>query len=803
MVPIRASLLGLAFTLFSTTLIAQQSCTLTLSGTISSEAGEPLPGATILLNKGKEATVTDAHGHYRLLKLCPGTHIVKIQYVGLKPFEGELSLTENTSRNFSLEADVAQLDEVVIRAHQPHTEHVHNATTINAKQLAEASGKSLGETLKEIPGVNTIQAGPGIFKPVIHGVHSQRILILNYGIRQEGQQWGAEHAPEIDPFIASNMVVIKDATAIKYGTDALGGVIVINPPELPEKAGLGGKITTVAQSNGRAGTLSGYVEGGIKNHDGWGWRVQGTAKRAGDYHTPEYSLTNTGAKELNFSAAAAVHKEKYGVEIFFSRFDTELGILKGTSVANVEDLLVAMEAEIPQYTSSFSYDITEPRQAVTHNLFKLNAHTERANGEWRLQYGYQNNSRQEFDLRRGTLQKIPALNLLLQTHTLEAEWEQENARGRTLCLGITGMAQDNANVPGTQRIPFIPNFVNYSGGIFGVTQKIIGKWKLDAGLRYDYRFYHVKGYDYKNSLYENRLNFSNVSATGGATLQLKRDRLDLNVSTAWRPPHVAELYSVGAHQSAAGIEYGLLLDPSTNEVRDINDVNFNNEQAMKGIATYHIERNKFQLMFSVFGNRISNYIYLKPGGITQNIRGAYPYFRYAQTDVLFTGLDASGSFTISKSVKLLSTASLIRAINQGNSGEMPFIPPNRYDVGVRWEQPATSKNNFFLEMRVRWISQQHFAPRTITPRQFKEAAVQGIDLLADDDRNFDFAAAPDGYVLANASSGFSVKTGQSRLDFRFSVENAVNEKYREYTNRFRYFALDRGRNFVVSVQYQL
>src|SRR5690349_16986985 len=211
MIATRASLLGLALSIFSITLIAQQSCALTLSGTISNEAGEPLPGATILLDNGKEATVTDAHGHYRLLKLCPGTHRVKIQYVGLKTFEGELSLTENTSRNFSLEADVAQLEEVVVRAHQPHTEHVHNATTINAKQLAESAGKSLGETLKEIPGVNTIQAGPGIFKPVIHGVHSQRILILNYGIRQEGQQWGAEHAPEIDPFIASNMVVIKDA----------------------------------------------------------------------------------------------------------------------------------------------------------------------------------------------------------------------------------------------------------------------------------------------------------------------------------------------------------------------------------------------------------------------------------------------------------------------------------------------------------------------------------------------------------------------------------------------------------------
>ena len=129
--------------------------------------------------------------------------------------------------------------------------------------------------------MNSIQTGPGIFKPVIHGVHSQRVLILNHGIRQEGQQWGAEHAPEIDPFIASDVVVVKDASSIKYGTDAIGGVIVVNPAPLPENAAdFGGSVSTIAQSIGRSGTFSGMLEGGIKAHEGWGWRVQGTISGA-------------------------------------------------------------------------------------------------------------------------------------------------------------------------------------------------------------------------------------------------------------------------------------------------------------------------------------------------------------------------------------------------------------------------------------------------------------------------------------------------------------------------------------------
>jgi iron complex outermembrane receptor protein len=420
-----------------------------------------------------------------------------------------------------------------------------------------------------------------------------------------------------------------------------------------------------------------------------------------------------------------------------------------------------------------------------------------------MQYGYQHNVRQEFDLRIGSLQKIPALDLTLQTHTLEGEWEKESAT-QSLCLGITAMGQDNANVPGTKRIPFIPNFVNYSTGAFAVARKIVRKWTVDVGLRYDYRYYRVKGYDYKNSYYEDDLSFFNVSSTAGATIKINSsNRLDVNFSTAWRPPHVAELYSVGAHQSAAGIEYGLLLDSQTNEVRDISEANFRNEKAAKLIATYHFERKRFWVMLSGFGNYIGNYIYLKPSGITENIRGAYPYFRYDQTNVLFMGLDMSGSFDLNATIKLLSTASIIRAHNQGNTGELPFIPPNRYDAGIKWQQLSPSKFNFFLEARTKLVTQQRNGPRIITPRQFLNANKQGVDLLANDNRNFDFAQAPGSYWLLNAATGCSLKTGESQLNLRISVENGLNTTYREYTNRFRYFADDRGRNIILSIQYQL
>lgn len=782
---------------------SQNPCDDEFTGQIHDELNQPVIGAAIILLPSQEGQVTNLQGNFRFENLCSGKYRVKVQYLGYQDVEFELQINGKVNRIIHLEEGATELDEVTIHHHDVTlTEHAHNFVQLNEKQLAESAGKSLGESLKEVSGVNSIQSGPGVFKPVIHGVHSQRVLILNYGIRQEGQQWGAEHAPEIDPFVASNIVVIKDASAIKYGTDALGGVVVVNPPALPESAVLGGTFNTVLQSNGRSGTFSGMLEGGVKGHEGWGWRVQGTGKRTGDFHTPDYVLTNTGVREANFSTSTGYHKETKGFDIFFSHFQTEIGILKGTSIGNLDDLVTAMEREVPAYTTDFSYKISEPRQEVSHNLLKINGHIRTALGEWRLQYGFQNNNRKEFDMRKGDLSKIPSIDLQLNTHTLDGEWETLHSEKRTISVGVNSMFQSNKNIPGTQRIPFIPNFNSFSAGLFGVTKLYLNAWTIDLGTRYDFRHYAVKGFDYKNTFYSTSFNFNNISATAGATLQLRKHQtLNLNLSSAWRPPHVAELFSVGTHQSAAAIEYGLLLNDTTNEIMDINQVNFKTEQALKFVATYHKRWENFTLEVSPYANYIFNYIYLRPAGITTNVRGTYPYFRYAQTDALFPGVDITGTWQARKDLKIIPKASVLSAQDERNHDYLVSIPSNKYEVALRYEKPLRAVfKNFYIESKTLYIAKQTRAPLVITVKEISEAQERNDDLFTDRSANFDFMAAPEGYWLWNLSAGASVKSRKAQYDFRIASENTLNQTYREYTNRFRYYAQDTGRNIILSVK---
>lgn len=781
------------------TIRAQDPCALSVLGQVLTETGVPLSSAEVLLQDHSRGVTTGEDGRFMLDKLCAGEYILEIRHVGYAPMFLRTMAGEKKPYSVQLVPESKNLKEVVVEDKLEKVDRTANYSVLDAAALDERAGKSLGESVKALPGVSTIQSGPGIFKPVIHGVHSQRVLILNHGIRQEGQQWGAEHAPEIDPFIASNIVVVKDAAAIKYGTDALGGVIVVNPAPLPEQPGIGGSINTIYQTNGRSGTVSGMLEGGLKKMDGFGWRVQATSRRSGDFHAPDYSLTNTGLSELDFSAAVGYHKDKFGMEAFFSHFQTELGILHGTAISNLDDLARAMESEPPIGTTDFSYNISAPRQDVKHNLLKLNSHWDGKHGEWRLQYGYQSNFRKEFDIRRGDLSTIPAIDLELRTHTLEAEYEITSEAGNLFCFGANGMYQQNANVPGTRRIPFIPNYTSVSGGPFVVAKFLLTSWTLDLGTRYDIRSYSVSGFDFSNTLYEADLLFNNISASAGLSRPIgDKQNIKLNLSTSWRPPHVAELYSLGTHQSAAAIEYGLLLNDSTNKVMDIDDVPFKVEQALKVVGTYQYTTEAVEFEATAYANTIFNFIYLQPRGVTSTLRGTYPYFHYTQTDAVFVGLDASFRWTMNERFSLTSKLSWLSAKDIRNDDYLVFIPSNRLELGVRY---TAAESRFYVEPEVTAVMRQFRSPRVITISDFQQAIEAGEDPLAGSTKNFDFMEAPPGYFLVGIAAGYSWTLGEGKLDARVASENLLNHAYREYTNRLRYYADDIGRNISFSLKY--
>lgn len=777
-----------------------QNCALSISGKISISEMEGAEGAAVMLTPGHNGTAADQNGNFVLEKICPGAYRLEVRLMGYETVYDSVLVNGNLVLNFKLEAETTQLSEVVVHDDRLRDQGMLNSSVMNQKDLFNQAGKSLGEALNNISGVTSLQAGPGIFKPVIHGMHSQRILILNNGIRQESQQWGAEHAPEIDPMAANSIRVVKDASAIRYGSDALGGVVVVTPAEIPDRVGMGGSLQMVGQSNGRSGIASGSLQGGVTGAPGWGWRIQGTARRAGDFNAPNYQLTNTALSELNFSGTAGYHNNKGGFELYTSRFTTELGILRATSVGNITDLANAMTAEVPAFTSDFGYKISEPRQEVAHQLSIVRGHRILTRGRVDAHYAWQKNQRKEFDIRRGALSELPAMNLTLDTHSGEVAWDLGDPLGTRKTFGISGTFQSNKNVFGTQRVPFIPDFNHTGGGLFGAVSKKLSLVTLDGGIRFDYRYYSVAGYDFSNSLFRRKMDFGNLSGTAGVSAPLNGNQvINVTLSSAWRPPHVAELFSLGTHQSAAAIEYGLLLDSKTNRIREQGALDVKGERAFKWVTGWKINKEQIEAEVTGYINYVLDYFWLRPGGITRNARGTFPYFRYEQTNALFFGADAEGSFEIASNTNLNLRASWIRASDERNSDLLAFIPANRIQSQLKkeWITKGSSKS-FFAEIRGQYVFRQNRAPRVILPSKFQGINGEATDPLDGNEKNFDFQAAPDGYFLLGTSVGLTIPQKKSRYEFRLHGDNLLNSSYRDYTNRLRYFADELGRNIRLS-----
>ncbi|MFK7904711.1 MAG: TonB-dependent receptor plug domain-containing protein, partial [Chitinophagales bacterium] len=421
---------------FNTPLEAQNpDCHHTLSGAVIDEHDQqPLPFATIYIEELQKGVVSDSLGSYQIEGICKGTYTVTASHIGCEPVTKKLHIQENTLQNFVTEHHEEILETIKVTGKKDQLAATMTKNSIKAKELEQMKGKSLGEALMKIAGVNSLQTGPTVSKPIIHGLHSNRILMLNNGVRQEGQQWGAEHAPEIDPFIAEKLTVIKGAASVQYGAGAIGGVVLVEPAPLPITGGLRGKVNLVGMSNGRQGIASAQLEGRLSKQGGLAWRLQGTLKKTGDFHTPNYSLTNTAMHEKNASAALGFKKYRYGIELFYSYFNTELGILRGSHIGNLPDLEAALEREIPLFTEDFNYDILNPKQQVSHHLAKMNAYWRSEKwGKLQLQYAFQFDNRKEFDIRRGNRSEIPSLDLDLQSQQLELnlehkEWGQLKGR---------------------------------------------------------------------------------------------------------------------------------------------------------------------------------------------------------------------------------------------------------------------------------------------------------------------------------------------------------------------------------------
>ena len=185
-----------------------QNCKLVLSGlVIDASNNAPLDKAVVEIKELGLKFVTDLKGQYHFYDLCAGNYTIVVNHISCDSVVLKTAVQRNLIKNFRLPHSFNQLETVSVRSKKDLMVNTIREE-LSAKAIEATRGQSLGEILKQVNGVAVLQTGSTIFKPVIHGLHSQRILLVNNGVRLESQQWGTDHAPEIDPFIADKFTVL-------------------------------------------------------------------------------------------------------------------------------------------------------------------------------------------------------------------------------------------------------------------------------------------------------------------------------------------------------------------------------------------------------------------------------------------------------------------------------------------------------------------------------------------------------------------------------------------------------------------
>jgi len=527
---------------------------------------------------------------------------------------------------------------------------------------ARASTNIISAIARE-PGVSQISTGGAISKPVIRGLGYNRVVVVNDGIRQEGQQWGDEHGIEIDGASVHSVEILKGPASLMYGSDAMAGVLIFHPVPVAAPGTVQGSVSTEYQSNNG---LVDYSLNASGNHNGLVWDARFSDKYAHAYRNSANGwVLNSGFRERAASGMLGLNRDWGFSRLRLSYYHLTPGIIEGE------------EEGATGYMPGLPFQQVYHYKAVLDNTFRL------GKGRLKALVGWQRNRRQEFEESADEY----GLYFLLNTLNYDIKYQRETADGWKYAAGVNGMGQSSEN-KGEEYL--IPDYRLFDAGVFATASKQLGGWVLSGGLRADVRLLH--SLPLEERFQDFTRNFPGVSGSIGAVRTIGGNtHLRINLSRGFRAPNLSELASNGEHEGTLRYEVGN---------KDLKP-----EYSLQGDIGLDFSSRYVSGQFAVFANKIDNYIFL-----SKTAEGDPPVFTYISGNARLFGGEAQLDFHPIHSLHLGTTFSYVNGKQTGGTW-LPMIPAPRLLSEIKYEFSHGGEllNNAFLAIEVDWNARQnHF-----------------------------------------------------------------------------------------------
>ena len=754
----------------------------TLQGKVTDKAtGEGLPGVEIYFPDLKKGTTTDIDGIYTIENLPVTKALIQVSFIGYKLIAETIDLATTTTKDFMLEEAVMELNEVVVTGLSKSAEKRRTPTpitTISTAELRALNASNIIDAIASRPGIDQVTTGPGISKPVIRGLGFNRVVVVNDGIRQEGQQWGDEHGIEIDEYGVNRVEILKGPASLAFGSDAMAGVINFLPaPTLP-KGKISGSVLANYQTN--AGLIGGSADlaGNINDYI---WDVRYSGKESHAYQNAyDGYVFNSGFKENNLSGILGVIKSWGYSNIHFSVYDMTPGIVEGerdsasgkfikpVAIGGEEGEAIATEDDFRSYTPQVPFQKIHHYKAVSNSSFVL------GNGSLKTILGWQQNRRQEY----GEILTPDEYGLyfFLNTVNYDVRYNLPELNKWNISVGANGMYQKSQN-KGTEFL--IPDYHLFDFGIFALARKSFEKLDVSGGLRFDTRqekadalYLDAFGERTDHPDGDSFLQFSDIDAqfqgfsgSIGATYQFSEQVFaKLNLSKGFRTPNIAEISANGVHEGTVNYIIGV----PTLKAESSWQWDF-----ALGVNSHYITAE-----LDLFSNKINNYIYLEKlsrsmGG--DSLTDGYATYKYTSGDAHLYGGELSIDVHPAPIDWLhfengFSWVRAVQADQPDSTRNLPFTPSPKLTSELKANVKKIGKNlvnGFFMIGVDNYFRQDHFysayGTETATP----------------------------GYTLLNVGLGADfVSNNRTLFSLFINANNLTDVAYQNHLSRLKYEAVN-------------
>ena len=394
-----------------------------------------------------------------------------------------------------------------------------------------------------------------------------------------------------------------------------------------------------------------------------------------------------------------------------------------------------------------------PFQRIGEDRVHLGANLAAGPSHFDIDLGYERNRRREFEEADAT---DVALGLLAKTYSGDVRFHHVPLGPFAGIVGVSGLRNEFEKF-GEETL--IPNNAYNNVGLYAFEQAELGRWNLSLGARYDYRRLSVED-DEELGVTAQERTYNSVTGNVGVLYRLAEPvALVLNVGRGYRAPTAFDLFSNGVHEGTVRFERG--------------DSTLKNETSVNTDLALRVQTNDLSAEVGAFANYINNFIFPDPTSEFDPESG-FQIFQITQGDARLAGFEAAAQYHATRWLHLRATADYTNGQNTTTDTPLPFIPPFRATYSARLEGGEGG-----------WLERPYFSVGGES--NSKQTRVDAEDF------------APPGYTLVNLGGGFVVPAGRTHVAFDFQLRNALDKEYASFLSRYKTYAPDPGRNFIVQV----